>query len=124
MSLSAARIYDESQQPANVIRDLPSDYYDTEVSSIEITHVHNNHYFVWFGIHFFLTFSKFQANRFLEQVVHTKVGFTGLRFFYFTRPLILSVVGTIITYELVLIQFRVITPKTTENMCKFVNGSK
>lgn len=33
----------------------------------------------------------FQANRLLEQVVNTKVGLTGLRFFYFTRPLILSV---------------------------------
>lgn len=62
---------------------------------------------------------EIQAKRFLEQVVNTKVGFTGMRFFYFTRPLILSVVGTIITYELVLIQFQVLTPKTQENLCKF-----
>lgn len=64
-----------------------------------------------------------QANRFLEQVVNSKVGFTGMRFFYFTRPLILSVVGTIITYELVLIQFQVLTPKTKENLCKFIDVS-
>ncbi len=59
-----------------------------------------------------------QANRFLEQVVNKKVGITGMRFFYFTRPLILSVVGTILTYELVLVQFQVLTPKTKENLCK------
>ncbi|XP_031630218.1 gustatory receptor for sugar taste 64f-like [Contarinia nasturtii] len=88
VSLSAARINDESQKPAQVVRAIPNDTYDSE------------------------------ANRLLEQVVNTKVGLTGMRFFYFTRPLILSVCGTIITYELVLVQFSLITPKTKENLCK------
>ncbi|XP_055317723.1 gustatory receptor for sugar taste 64f-like [Sitodiplosis mosellana] len=88
VSLTAARINDESRKPARIIRAIPNDAYDSE------------------------------ANRFLEQVVNTKVGLTGMRFFYFTRPLILSVVGTIITYELVLLQFSILTPKTKENLCK------
>lgn len=76
---------------------------------------------ILFSTRSFLVFLINQANRFLEQVVNTKVGFTGMRFFYFTRPLILSVVGTIITYELVLIQFQVLTPKTKENLCRFID---
>lgn len=33
------------------------------------------------------------------------VALSGMRFFYLTRTLVLSVAGTIITYELVLVQF-------------------
>lgn len=115
VSLSAARVHDEAQKPANIIRAIPIDSYESEVSF--------NQYLG--GISFLskssLVFLINQANRFLEQVVNTKVGFTGMRFFYFTRPLILSVVGTIITYELVLIQFQVLTPKTKENLCRFID---
>lgn len=34
VSLSAARVYDESQRPANIIRAIPNDSYDTEVRNI------------------------------------------------------------------------------------------
>lgn len=56
-----------------------------------------------------------EVKRFSEHVVNDTIALTGLRFFYLTRTLILSVTGTIITYELVLIQFH--TEKTPENYC-------
>lgn len=46
-----------------------------------------------------------EVKRFSEHVVNGTIALTGMRFFYLTRKLILSVTGTIITYELVLIQF-------------------
>lgn len=81
VSLSAARIHDESRKPARVLRAIPNDGYDSEVSGWISP-------FLRFADWFFLIR---QADRFLEHVVNTKVGITGLRFFYFTRPLILSV---------------------------------
>lgn len=47
-----------------------------------------------------------EVRRFSEHVVNDTIALTGMRFFYLTRKLILSVAGTIITYELVLIQFQ------------------
>lgn len=110
VSLSAAQIHDESKKLANIIRGIPYNAFDAEV----YTHRFDSMQFGNFDISSLIFF---KANRFLEQVVNTKVGLTGMRFFYFTRPLILSVIGTIITYELVLVQFQVTTPKTKENMC-------
>lgn len=46
-----------------------------------------------------------EVRRFSEHVVNDTIALSGMRFFYLTRKLILSVAGTIITYELVLIQF-------------------
>lgn len=46
-----------------------------------------------------------EVRRYSEHVVNDTIALTGMRFFYLTRNLILSVTGTIITYELVLIQF-------------------
>lgn len=46
-----------------------------------------------------------EIRRFSEHVVNDTIGLTGLRFFHLTRRVILSVFGTILTYELVLIQF-------------------
>ncbi|KAH8298632.1 hypothetical protein KR018_003288 [Drosophila ironensis] len=46
-----------------------------------------------------------EVKRFAEEVISDKVALTGLKFFYLTRKLVLSVAGTIVTYELVLIQF-------------------
>ncbi|XP_026726620.1 uncharacterized protein LOC113493038 [Trichoplusia ni] len=51
-----------------------------------------------------------EVRRFELQLHHTKVGLTG-KFFYVTREMVLKVVGTIITYELVLLQYSV-PPKT------------
>lgn len=116
IALYAARVHDESQKPANIIRAIPNDAYETEVCipTISLCESLARHKLKICFFYFLLM----QANRFLEVVVNKKVGITGMRFFYFTRPLILSVVGTILTYELVLVQFQVLTPKTKENMCK------
>ncbi|KAH8319455.1 hypothetical protein KR067_009915 [Drosophila pandora] len=46
-----------------------------------------------------------EVKRFTEEVISDEVALTGLKFFHLTRKLVLSVAGTIVTYELVLIQF-------------------
>lgn len=45
-----------------------------------------------------------EAKRFFDDIVGNTVALTGMDFFYLTRKLILSVAGTIVTYELVLLQ--------------------
>lgn len=55
-----------------------------------------------------------QVKRFCEEVTTDTVALSGMQFFYLTRKLVLSVVGTIVTYELVLIQFRKISDKPTD----------
>lgn len=50
-------------------------------------------------------FILFQTQRFSEEVANDKVALSGMKFFYLTRGLVLSVAGTIVTYELVLLQF-------------------
>lgn len=47
----------------------------------------------------------FQVQRFYYEVCKDVVALSGMRFFQLTRGLLLSIAGTIITYELVLIQF-------------------
>ncbi|XP_045524618.1 gustatory receptor for sugar taste 64f-like [Pieris brassicae] len=46
-----------------------------------------------------------EVQRFIEQVHGESVALTGMDFFRVTRELVLSVAGTIVTYELVLLQF-------------------
>ncbi|XP_070501249.1 gustatory receptor for sugar taste 64f-like [Chironomus tepperi] len=46
-----------------------------------------------------------EVKRFNEEVAHDTIALSGMKFFYLTRKLVLSVAGTIVTYELVLIQF-------------------
>lgn len=75
VSMYSSEIYDESKKPIYVLRAVPNGNWCTEVQ------------------------------RFSEHVVNDTIALTGMRFFYLTRKLILSVAGTIITYELVLIQF-------------------
>lgn len=83
VSLTAAKINDESQKPAKIIRAIPYDSYDSEVRLTYFTFLN------FLVLNFLFNFNE--ANRFLEQVTNSKIGLTGLRFFYFTRPLILSV---------------------------------
>ncbi|CAO1392130.1 unnamed protein product [Diamesa hyperborea] len=75
VSLYAASINDESKVPLEVFRTVSKDDWCLEVK------------------------------RFNEEVSNDTIALTGLRFFNLTRKLILSVAGTIVTYELVLIQF-------------------
>ena len=46
-----------------------------------------------------------EVKRFNEEVANDMIALSGMKFFYLTRNLVLSVAGTIVTYELVLIQF-------------------
>ncbi|XP_047534312.1 gustatory receptor for sugar taste 64f-like [Vanessa atalanta] len=75
VSLTAAQVHSASLVAAPSLYNVPSSSYSTEVQ------------------------------RFLEQIHGDTVALTGLNFFYITKELVLSVVGTIVTYELVLLQF-------------------
>uniref|UniRef100_A0A1B0D993 Uncharacterized protein n=1 Tax=Phlebotomus papatasi TaxID=29031 RepID=A0A1B0D993_PHLPP len=46
-----------------------------------------------------------ELDRFIHQTSKETICLTGMRFFFFTRKLVLSMVGTVVTYELVLMQF-------------------
>ncbi|XP_045450071.1 gustatory receptor for sugar taste 64f-like [Melitaea cinxia] len=47
-----------------------------------------------------------EVQRFIEQIHGTTVALSGLKFFYVTKELLLSIFGTIVTYEVVLLNFR------------------
>lgn len=67
VSLYSAAIHDESKKTIHVLRAVPQSSWCTEV------------------------------RRFSEQVVNDTIALSGMRFFYLTRRLILTVAGTIIT---------------------------
>uniref|UniRef100_A0A1B0D991 Gustatory receptor n=1 Tax=Phlebotomus papatasi TaxID=29031 RepID=A0A1B0D991_PHLPP len=46
-----------------------------------------------------------ELDRFIHQTSKETICLTGMRFFFFTRKLVLSMIGTVVTYELVLMQF-------------------
>lgn len=50
----------------------------------------------------------------MEEVKNGAVGFTGMKFFLVTRKLMLTVMGTIFTYDLVLSQFHANESKDTD----------
>ncbi|XP_014475219.1 PREDICTED: gustatory receptor for sugar taste 64f-like isoform X7 [Dinoponera quadriceps] len=75
VSLYAASVHDESLLPAPILYSISSSSYGNEVS------------------------------RFLTQVTTDNISLTGMKFFSVTRSLVLTVAGTIVTYELVLVQF-------------------
>ncbi|CAG9111010.1 unnamed protein product [Plutella xylostella] len=75
VSLVAAQVHSASAVPASVLYDVPSPVYCIEVQ------------------------------RFLDQVNGDHVALSGLQFFSVTRGLLLTVAGTIVTYELVMVQF-------------------
>ncbi|XP_070515636.1 gustatory receptor 5a for trehalose isoform X2 [Cardiocondyla obscurior] len=75
VSLYAASIHDESRLPAPILYSVSGSSYGHEVT------------------------------RFLTQVTTDNISLTGMKFFSVTRSLVLTVAGTIVTYELVLVQF-------------------
>ncbi|XP_078034005.1 gustatory receptor for sugar taste 64f isoform X2 [Augochlora pura] len=75
VSLCAASIHDESLLPAPILYSVSGSSFNTEVM------------------------------RFLTQVTTDSICLTGMKFFSVTRSLVLTVAGTIVTYELVLVQF-------------------
>uniref|UniRef100_A0A2S2Q3F9 Putative gustatory receptor 64f n=1 Tax=Sipha flava TaxID=143950 RepID=A0A2S2Q3F9_9HEMI len=79
VSLYAASINDQSKKPKGVLFSVPTESYGVEVA------------------------------RFLTQVTADELALTGCNFFSVTRTLMLTVAGTIVTYEIVLIQFNSVT---------------
>ncbi|XP_022180782.1 gustatory receptor for sugar taste 64f-like [Myzus persicae] len=75
VSLYVASINDQSKKPKSVLFSVPAECYGVEVE------------------------------RFLMQVTADELSFTGCNFFSVTRTFMLTVAGTIVTYEIVLIQF-------------------
>lgn len=75
LCLYAADINEESQVPKSLIYSVSSESYCKETDIM------------------------------LNQVIYDKIALTGLKFFYVTRSLILTLAGTIVTYEIVLVQF-------------------
>nr|XP_034824133.1 gustatory receptor for sugar taste 64f-like [Maniola hyperantus] len=86
VSLIASQVNSASIVPAPVLYDVPSPVYCVEVQ------------------------------RFLDQVNGDKVALSGLQFFSVTRGLLLTVAGTIVTYELVMFQFNGPQPDAASTM--------
>ncbi|KAK3915808.1 Gustatory receptor for sugar taste 64f [Frankliniella fusca] len=75
VSMSAASVYEQAAAPTEVLYSVPSKSFNAEVQ------------------------------RFLVQTTTDTVALSGARFFYVTRSLVLTLAGTIATYEIVLVQF-------------------
>jgi gustatory receptor len=75
MLLITSAVHEESKKPLKVLR-----------------HVHNDG---WFS----------ETERFSHQVQTSCFAMTGKKFFKITRGIIITIAGTILTYELVLLQF-------------------
>ncbi|CAH0722912.1 unnamed protein product, partial [Brenthis ino] len=54
-----------------------------------------------------------EVQRFIEQIHGETVALSGLQFFKVKRGMVLAIAGTIVTYELVLLQFAGVTPTVT-----------
>ncbi|XP_026467563.1 gustatory receptor for sugar taste 64f-like [Ctenocephalides felis] len=91
VSLFSAEVAHEARRPEGVMRTLPSTGYSQD------------------------------AQRFLDHVAARNVQLSGMHFFYISRRIMLTVAGTIITYELVLIQFNLSDLKNTRNYCHEFN---
>ncbi|XP_025832380.1 gustatory receptor for sugar taste 64e-like [Agrilus planipennis] len=74
VSLYGASVNDESNEPTDILFNLPSKRYNIEIA------------------------------RFLQQLQYDKVSLSGRGFFHITRRILLSMAGAIVTYELVVIQ--------------------
>ncbi|XP_052125657.1 gustatory receptor for sugar taste 64f-like [Frankliniella occidentalis] len=74
-TLSLASVYEENICIRNSLHLVPTDYYGDEV------------------------------HRFAMQACHDDLGFTGMKFFTVTRSVLLTLAGTIASYEIVLMEF-------------------
>ncbi|XP_055326859.1 gustatory receptor for sugar taste 64f-like [Sitodiplosis mosellana] len=75
VSFTAAGINDESTKPIDILRSMSS--------------------YSW----------NIEARRFFDDVTNETIALSGMRFFFITRKMILSVIGTIVTYEIIMMQF-------------------
>nr|APZ81512.1 gustatory receptor 3 [Adelphocoris lineolatus] len=82
--MTAADVYHSSKAPMAILFSVPSSSYNIEVQRMTL------------------------------QVSMENLSLSGCRFFFITRTLMLTVAGTIATYEIVLLQFRNISPDFSE----------
>jgi gustatory receptor len=75
MFFITSSIHDESKKPLKILRGIPTEG--------------------WFA----------ETERFSQQLQNNCVAMSGKKFFFITRGIIISITGTIVTYELVLLQF-------------------
>ncbi|KAJ2943957.1 hypothetical protein O0L34_g8280 [Tuta absoluta] len=74
-ALFATRVHTSARAPLNALYEVPTSCFNTE------------------------------ARRFVEQIQSNTIALSGQNFFYVTRNMILTMVATVFTYELVLLQF-------------------
>ncbi|XP_055909611.1 LOW QUALITY PROTEIN: uncharacterized protein LOC129944290 [Eupeodes corollae] len=86
VSMTAALINDEAKKPIAVLQLVPATVYRSE------------------------------SKRFMDQLSSNTVALSGMQFFHITKKFMLSITGTIITYELVLIQLQR-DPIVEEDIC-------
>lgn len=75
MFFVASSIHDKAKKPLKILRSIPTDG--------------------WF----------METQRFSQQVQSDCIALSGKKFFFITRGIIITIAGTIVTYELVLLQF-------------------
>lgn len=75
MLFIASSIHDESKRPLKILRGIPSEGWLPE------------------------------TERFSQLIQKSCIAMSGKKFFHITRGMIITIAGTIITYELVLLQF-------------------
>ncbi|XP_053600737.1 gustatory receptor for sugar taste 64e-like [Plodia interpunctella] len=76
VSILCARLYTSSRRPLSCLHTVPKAAYNND------------------------------AHRFMEQVYHSKIALSGFEFFYITKEMMITVLGILVTYELVLIQLK------------------
>ncbi|XP_047106494.1 gustatory receptor 5a for trehalose-like [Schistocerca piceifrons] len=86
VSLSAARVYEKSHEPKRLLFLVHPKSYGVEVQ------------------------------RLLDQINSDEIALTGFNFFSITRTFMLTVAGTIVTYEIVLVQFNNVSNAQESNM--------
>lgn len=75
VSVYCSKVHEESRVPLDVLRCVPRKSWHPELQ------------------------------RFLDEIKNSTIGLSGMKFFYITKGLILTVASTIFTYDLVLIHF-------------------
>ncbi|XP_054282809.1 gustatory receptor for sugar taste 64e-like [Macrosteles quadrilineatus] len=94
-ALMASSVHEESRRPLAMLYSVPSDAYNGEIY------------------------------RFQMQATHDEIAITGCNFFSLNRSFMLTVAGTIATYEIVLLQFNSLNenigpPRNMTNICNRV----
>lgn len=79
VSVYCSKINEESRVPLDILRCVPRESWNQELQ------------------------------RFMEEIKNRQIGLSGMKFFYITKGLILTVAGSIFTYDLVLIHFHVVS---------------